>query len=193
MIDLAPTTRTVAELVAGVGGDQLDAPTPCAATSVGDLLDHVDSLALAFTAAARKTSLGASGPPPKPDAARLGTDWRERISGRLDDLAAAWKDGSAWEGMTEAGGLQLPGEVAGVIALNEVLVHGWDIAVAIGAPYACEPAQVEAAYGFVGETARHNPDGTPALFGPPVPVPDAAPLFERLLGLTGRDPSWKPA
>ena len=37
-----------------------------------------------------------------------------------------------------------------------------------------------------------NPDGSPGLFGPPVSVPDSAPLFDRLLGLTGRDPAWQP-
>jgi hypothetical protein len=34
-------------------------------------------------------------------------------------------------------------------------------------------------------------DGT--LFGPIVEVPDDAPALDRLLGLTGRDPSWRPA
>lgn len=29
-------------------------------------------------------------------------------------------------------------------------------------------------------------------FGPVVPVPDDAPAFDRVLGLTGRSPSWRP-
>jgi len=28
------------------------------------------------------------------------------------------------------------------------------------------------------------------LFGPPVDVPDDAPLLDRVIGLTGRDPEW---
>lgn len=40
-------------------------------------------------------------------------------------------------------------------------------------------------------TVSQNPDGTPGLFGPPVPVADDAPLLDRLLGLTGRDPAWR--
>jgi hypothetical protein len=45
-------------------------------------------------------------------------------------------------------------------------------------------------YSFVQASVAQNPDGSPGLFGPLVPVPDDAPLFDRLIGLTGRDPSW---
>jgi hypothetical protein len=30
------------------------------------------------------------------------------------------------------------------------------------------------------------------LFGPVVEVPDDAPLLDRVIGLTGRDPAWSP-
>lgn len=36
--------------------------------------------------------------------------------------------------MTRAGGLDLPGRLAGVIALDEVIVHAWDIAAASRQP-----------------------------------------------------------
>jgi uncharacterized protein (TIGR03086 family) len=105
-------------------------------------------------------------------------------------LASAWRDEAAWQGMTQAGGLELPAQVAGIVALNEVVVHGWDIAVASGQPYACEPSLLQAAYEFVQSSVAANPQGSPGLFGPPVPVPDSAPLLDRLIGLTGRDPAW---
>jgi hypothetical protein len=43
----------------------------------------------------------------------------------------------------------------------------------------------------VQSAVAQNPYGSPGLFGPPVPVPDDAPLLARLLGLTGRDPAWR--
>ena len=95
--------------------------------------------------------------------------------------------------MTKAGGQDLPAELVGIIALDEVIVHGWDIAVASGQSFSCPPELLEAAHGFVQPTVAGNPDGTPGLFGPPVPVPDDAPPLDRLLGLTGRDPAWQPA
>jgi len=191
LLDLEAATRVLSGLVEGVRDDQLNAPTPCSETSIGDLLDHVDGLSIAFTAAATRTALPGSSQGPSADGSRLGRDWRSRISERLGILAAAWGEEAAWTGMTRAGGQDLPAEIAGVIALDEVIVHGWDIAVASGQDFTCEPDLVEAAYGFVGTTVAQHPHGSPGLFGPPVPVREDAPLLERLLGLTGRDPAWR--
>jgi uncharacterized protein (TIGR03086 family) len=77
-------------------------------------------------------------------------------------------------------------------AINEVVVHGWDIAAATRHEYACQTELVQAAYAFARSAVAQNPDGSPGLFGPPVSVPDSAPLLDRLLGLTGRDPAWQP-
>ena len=190
MPDLTPATKMLARVVTYIGDHQLGAPTPCSGATVADLLDHVDGLCVAFTAAAAK-DLEASSQPPSADGSRLGTDWRTRIPDRLAQLAAAWRDEGAWTGMTRAGGLDLPGEVAGNVAANEVVVHGWDIAVATGHYYACAPELLQTAYAFVQPTAAQNPNGTPGLFGPPVKVQDNAPLLDRLIGLTGRDPAWQ--
>jgi uncharacterized protein (TIGR03086 family) len=158
---------------------------------VADLLDHVDGLALAFTAAAAK-DLAAGGPPPAADGSRLGTDWRTRIPGRLAGLAAAWRGDAAWAGMTRVGGVDLPGEIAATVAIDEVVVHGWDLAVATGRDYACDAELLQAAYRFAQAAVARDPDGSAGLFGPPVAVPDGAALLDRLLGLTGRDPAWQP-
>jgi uncharacterized protein (TIGR03086 family) len=191
MLDLTPVTGMLTRLVADIGDDQLGAPTPCRGMTVADLLDHLDGLCLAFTGAAAKDGT-AGNRAPSADGSRLGPDWRPRISGRLADLASAWRDEAAWTGKTRAGGADLPGEVAGRVAVNEVVVHGWDIATATGHDYACETELVQAAYAFVQPTVTQNPDGSPGLFGPPVSVPDSAPLLDRLIGLTGRDPAWRP-
>jgi len=192
MLDLTPATEIVTRVVADIDDDQLGAPTPCRGTSVAGLLYHLDGLCLAFTAAAVKDlATGSQGP--SADGSRLEPDWRMRIPGRLTELARAWQDETAWAGMTRAGGLDLPGEVAGQVAVNEVVVHGWDLAAATGHDYTWAPELVQAAYAFVQSAVAQNPDGSDGLFGPPVPVPESAPLLDRLIGLTGRDPAWKPA
>ena len=191
MLDLEPATRVLTDLVPGVRDDQLSLPTPCAEAGLGDLLAHVDGFSIAFTAAATKTPSPGGGQRARPDASRLGTDWRTRIPGRLAALAAAWREPAAWTGRTSVGGQDFPGEVTGVIALDEVVVHGWDIAATSGQQFRCEPHLLEAAYGFVHGVVAENPQGVPGLFEPPVPVSPAAPLLDRLIGLTGRDPHWQ--
>lgn len=189
MLDLEPATNNMAELIRGVADDQLHAPTPCPEMSLGDLIDHVGGLSLAFTAAASKASLeGATGP--SADMSQLDSDWRTRIPERLAALAQAWRKDEAWEGFTQAGGVDMPGEIAGLVTLDELVVHAWDIAAASGQEYSCPAHLLEAAREFLQASVAENPQGTPGLFDAPVPVADDAPLVDRVIGLAGRDPAW---
>jgi uncharacterized protein (TIGR03086 family) len=188
MIDLTPAARRTAALLAAVPDDALGAATPCARYTLGDLVHHVGGLSLAFTWAAtkdEKTALSAGGP--SPDGSQLEEGWRELYAERLEALAEAWRDPAAWTGMTQAGGVDLPGEVAGLVALDELVVHGWDIARTVGRPYDASPEEVEACMAFVSQAPSD-----PGLFGTPVGVPEGAPPLDRLIGRTGRDPGWKP-
>jgi uncharacterized protein (TIGR03086 family) len=187
--DLAPQAAEVARLVALVRDEQLTDPTPCADTSVAALLDHLHGLAIGMRMAAEKTPTGS---PPTASADALPADWRERIPMELDSLVASWQRPSAWEGMTVAGGVDLPGAVMGVVALTEVLVHGWDLAVAIGAPYAVDDASAQRCLAHAVWFAEALPEGRNSIYGPVVPVPEEAPVLDRLLGATGRDPAWTP-
>ena len=191
LVDLEPAARRMAELVAAVPDELLDGPTPCPAYAVGDLLDHIGGLTLAFTAAARKDTGGFGDQAPSGDASRLGDDWRTRIPSDLDVLAAAWRDPTAWTGMTRAGGVEVPGEIAGVVALDELVVHGWDLARSSGQPYGCERGLLEVVHGFVAQFADQE-EARQGLFGPVVDLPASAPLLDRVIGLTGRDPAWSP-
>ena len=191
-VDLGPAAAQLSQLVASTPGDLLDAPTPCPAYAVGDLVDHVGGLAIAFTDAAKKSSPAGGSPGASGDASRLGDDWRTRITEDLGSLAEAWRDPAAWSGTTEAGGLELPGEVAGLVALNELVVHGWDLARATGQRYHCDQASLEAAHAFLGSFATGPDERREGPFGPVVEVPGDAPLVARVVGLSGRRPEWTP-
>jgi uncharacterized protein (TIGR03086 family) len=188
-LDLAPQAAELARVVAGIRDEQLDAPTPCAGTPVAGLLDHVVGLTYAFRCAAEKRPL-----PGAPEAAAdtLPADWRERVPRQLDELVAAWREPGAWEGTAEAGGVELPAPVMAAVALDEVLVHGWDLAVATGQPFRADPAGVQACLELVGDRTNLPADEDGGLFGPAVPVSPDAPALDRLLGQTGRDPGWSP-
>jgi uncharacterized protein (TIGR03086 family) len=191
--DLGPAATTVARVLAGITDEQLTAPTPCPRYTVGDLLDHVAGLSLAFRAAATKTPLAAAGiDAPLGDAADLDPAWRATIPVALDELAAAWRDDAAWAGMTTAGPIEMPGEVAGLVALEEVVVHGWDLARATGQAYEPDDTSLELVRGLVADFAPAADavnDGTLA-FGPAVAVPADASLLDQVVALTGRDPAW---
>jgi uncharacterized protein (TIGR03086 family) len=192
-VDLGPAAGGLAQLVTGIPDELLDAPTPCPSYSVGDLIDHVGGLALAFTVAARKTTAASGSEGPSADASRLADDWRLRIPQDLGSLAEAWRDSAAWSGTTEAGGLELPGEVAGLVALNELVVHGWDLARATGQAYDGDPVSLEAVYAFLDSFSSATSDEQrEGLFGPVVEVQDDAPLLARIVGLSGRHPGWTP-
>jgi uncharacterized protein (TIGR03086 family) len=189
--DLMPAARRTGALLDGIPDDLLDAPTPCADYSLGDLLDHLGGLALAFRAAATKKPVAGAPSAPTADASQLRDDWRTQIPRDLVALAEAWREPDAWTGMTAAGGVDLPGETAGRIALNEVLIHGWDVARTIGQPYDADEASLAAAHEFLAPLAESG-ESTPGLFERPVAVPADAPLLDRVIGLTGRDPNWSP-
>jgi uncharacterized protein (TIGR03086 family) len=194
VVDLGPAAGRMAELISAVPAERLDAPTPCPAYSRGDLVEHVGGLCGAFTEAAEKDVGESTSQGPSGDASRLADDWRSRIPLQLDALAHAWRDPSAWTGMTKAGGVDLPGEVAGLVALNELVVHGWDVARAIGRPYDGDEPSLHAVHGFVAQFAGPGHEAErEGLFGPVVDVPPDAPLLDRVIGLSGRDPAWSPA
>src|SRR5687768_11367536 len=102
----------MASLLEIVSEDQFDLPTPCPEARVGDLVDHVGAFTKGFTAVARKDVDGSEAPA-KADAANLEVGWRARMVADLATLAEAWRDPAAWEGMTSAAGVPLPGAVAG--------------------------------------------------------------------------------
>lgn len=193
MIDMTPAARRTAEVIANLDDNQLESPTPCPNYALGDLLDHVNGLSQAFTNAATKKLPVGGTQAPSGDAARLESDWRTRIPERLAALAEAWHDPAAWEGMTQAGSVDLPGEIAGVVALNEVIVHGWDIARASGRPYDAEPEHVEVCIQTMGpQPGENRPIGDDVPFGRPIDLPVDARPIDRLVAVLGREPSWTP-
>jgi uncharacterized protein (TIGR03086 family) len=188
-LDLGPQTRIVARLAEGVSDEQLADGTPCPGCAVRNMLGHLHGLAVAFRDAGRKDLGVTTDTSPNAALPDIGPAWREELPKVLDELADAWRDPGAWTGMTRAGGVDLPGSVAGAVAADELVIHGWDLARATGQEYLPDPAALEASYGFL-LAAADDPDRGGGLFGPVVPVPADAPLLDRAVGLSGRDPGW---
>jgi uncharacterized protein (TIGR03086 family) len=191
-IDLRPAADRMARLLAGLPDEALGRSTPCADMPLDGVVDHVGGLAVAFTAAGRKDLGELTSQPPAAKPVELEPGWRDRMAADLTSLADAWQAPEAWEGMTQVGGVDLPGEIAGRIALGELVVHGWDLARASGQAFDCEEATLQEIEATVRQFRGDNDGDIPGLFGPAVPVPDGAPALDRVLGITGRDPAWSP-
>jgi uncharacterized protein (TIGR03086 family) len=190
-LDFAPPVRQLRSLLLGITDDQLGRPTPCPDWTVGDLLDHLIGLSRAFTQAAQKKSgaPGTDAAPPPPSAANLPPQWRSRLTVVLEELAIAWRAPSAWEGTARAGGVTMPAVETGTVAINELTMHGWDLARATGQEYAADPRLLEPLIEFL---SRGPAEGVPGLFGPVVAIEDEADLLDQAVSLAGRNPRWRP-
>ena len=190
-IDLGPAARQLAQLVSNVTDAQHAAPTPCPQYQVADLLEHIGTMARAFTAAARKQTGPLTDQQGAGDAARLPADWRTRIPADLATLAQAWSAPDAWAGTTRIAGMESPADMVGATVADELVVHGWDLAQATGQPYQSDPAAVGAARTFLDLFATPDaPAGDDVAFGPSRPAPDRASDLDQVLALAGRNLSW---
>ncbi|CAN5378896.1 TIGR03086 family metal-binding protein [soil metagenome] len=188
-IDLTAACRRTIDVLAQVDDAQLDGVTPCPDYPVRGMVAHVGGLATAFAAAARKDTGELTNTPPASEGSVLDPDWRSAYPERLLALAQAWQRPDAWQGMTQVGGIDLPGEVAGSVALAEVVIHGWDLARATGQPFDCDHASAQAC---LAHLSQFDAGGTEGLFGPAVPVGAHATALDRIVAISGRDPAWSP-
>ncbi|MGW5558893.1 TIGR03086 family metal-binding protein [Micromonospora sp. NPDC003944] len=182
----AAAPRTV-DVVRGIADDQLDLPTPCRDYVVRDLLNHLFQVVVNFQGLATKQPVEWA---EKPD--HLGDGWRDRFEVETSRLVAAWSDPSTLEGVSP--GMGMPQTVVGGMALLDLTVHGWDLAVATDQPYHPAPEAVAELHSLVeqlGPTARKM-----GVFADPLPpptptsTPHLPPDLTHLLTQTGRTPTW---
>ncbi|MFG3526944.1 TIGR03086 family metal-binding protein [Streptomyces sp. NPDC047917] len=189
-IDLEPAARQIASLLDGIDEQQLNDPTPCPDYAVRELLAHLVGLATAFRDAARKDFGPTTDTAPDASVPVLGDDWREALPPLLDELVTAWREPAARQGMTRAGSVDLPGEVALLVALDELVIHGWDLARSTGQKYEGDEASLRTSLAVL--TPGDDNPRPESIFGPPVPVPADAPLVDRAVAMSGRRPDWEP-
>ncbi len=157
------------------------------------MLDHFVGLTQAFQYSANKTPPPPELKAPKASSDNLDPEWATRLPAQLRDLVTAWRDPAAWEGDTEAGGVPMPAPIMGCVAMSELVLHGWDLAKATGQPFTADEQSLEAVHVFTSMMAEPGQEASrEGLYGPVVPVPDDAPMLDRVLGLAGRSPDWAP-
>jgi len=174
------------EQVHAVRDGQWRLATPDTEWSVSDLVRHlVDEHRWAGpllagqsmdAAAAAVAELGPVGP----DGAALVLEWDQAAA------ASAQAFGGSLDGTVEI----TRGTVPAVEYLEEMIldlvVHAWDLGTAINPPVRLPDEAVSAVYPLVRAIVDRTPRG---MFAPPVTVRADAPLADRLVALTGRQPA----
>ncbi|WP_035799070.1 TIGR03086 family metal-binding protein [Kitasatospora mediocidica] len=174
--------------------EHLDLPTPCAQWTLRRLLAHMLGQNHGFAQAA----LGRGADPAVWVDLEVGDDQvGPAFAASADELGAAF--GKA----VEAGdtllipeilpGHAFPAEQAIGFHLVDTLIHGWDVAATVGAPLDCPDDLAALLLGITRQVPTTAEARAPGRAFAPVVEPAGEPtVFDRALGLLGRDPAWSP-
>jgi uncharacterized protein (TIGR03086 family) len=186
-VDVATLHRRTVEywdrVAAGVAAGQWDAPTPCTDWSVRDLVNHVTGEELWTVPLLAGSTIQEVGD--RFDGDVLGSDPQD--TGHRAALAAADAvDRTDPKGTVHLSyGDEVVEEYANQLAADH-LIHGWDLAVAIGADARLDPELVaEVAAWFAGREEMYRASGA---IGPHVDA-SGDPQTD-LLAAFGRDARW---
>lgn len=186
-------------VIGRVGPHQLGNPTPCSEFDVRALLDHLVGVLR------RTAALGRGDDPMAPGitAPVAGEAHLQAWLAVADDVEVAWADDSVLGRTMRLPWAEDSGAAMLVSYLNEVTVHTWDLATATGQRPAWDPDVLSLAFDGIRFMPGENRSAMfdtyragmpPELrnftdpFADAVPVPDDAPLIDRLVAWNGRRP-----
>lgn len=174
------TVRQTGELIHTVRDEEFGLPTPCAAWTVRDIVNHLVTVAWYLVQLSEGERFGWGEVDQSID--RLGDDPGATYDA-LTNKVIEWKreqlTPSSLNDVEKAGG-----------SIVDVLAHYWDLSKALGRSTQLEADAVEIAWevALAHVSDKDRSDDPHARFGPAVGVPDDAPLQDRLLGHLGRRP-----
>ena len=184
VLGAAGAVRSIARAASGTA---LDVRTPCEQWDLGALVQHLLFYAPVLAASGHKTD-AAPGPADQRDIV-LDDSWPQVLSDAVDDVALAWGTSAAWSGLTTMSGSEpMPAPMIGGMVLGELVVHGWDLAMAAGVrpEFSADVlAGTDAAVDQMADMGRGM-----GIFGPEITVATDASLLDRIVARTGREPGW---
>ena len=189
LIDLyRDSVHAFADRVASVGPDQWSLPTPCAEWDVRALVNHVVSeqrWSVPLFAGATIAEVG-----DKYDGDVLGDDPILSSTEAAEDATAAVSEGGAMDRTVHLSFGDTPAVEYVHQLLADHLIHGWDLAAAIGADTTIDPAGLaECAQWFDDREDVYRGAGA---IGPLATVGPDASDTDKLVARFGRDPNaWR--
>jgi uncharacterized protein (TIGR03086 family) len=181
---LTDAAGAAARVVDGVTPAQFGDPTPCTGWDVRALLNHL-ILWTSYSLERRAHGESVSEELMATDFA-ASPDFAVAYRAQLDRALAAWADPAAWDRKLDVMGSATPAADVAALNIAEMILHGWDLAVATGQEYTVPDEASAAALAAVEANADlfRQYEG----FAPEVPVPGSASALDRALGLSGRNP-----
>lgn len=170
------TLTVLAQVLHGIGNDDLSKQTPCSEFDVAKLTDHLlNSI----------TSIGGAAGAQFPERNPADSVERQVVVAARPALDAWHRRGL--DGTVPFGGNEAPATFfAGVLSV-EFLVHAWDYAVAVGRQVSAPDSLSDYVMGLAQRVI--TPEGRASVgFDDPVDVPVDAGALDRLVAFTGRAP-----
>jgi len=168
--------RDFTRVVEAVDPSRWNAPSPCPDWDARGVVEHV----IGFHEMLLLKPLGVRAQRPREDPVAR---WKATDAALHETLSVDALDQEVDGPM----GTTTPREILPALT-GDLLMHAWDLGRAAGVDVQLDPELSKAAL----EMGQQNADRLAAsgMFGEPVPVPDTAPLQDRMLGQFGRDPAW---
>lgn len=167
------------DAVKGIKPDQLSGATPCKDFDLKALLGHVIGGATMMAEAAETGKAAAA-------AGEVGDDPAKTYESARSRLLEAWKAPGVLEKTMQLPFGAMPGQMVAGILFMEQLVHAWDIQKATGQKITTDPGLAQTALEQL--TPMSPMLRSPGVFGPEVPIAADAPVVDRLIAFTGREP-----
>jgi uncharacterized protein (TIGR03086 family) len=187
----ARAVRASVDLVSRVTPADLARPTPCGPWNLGDLLAHMIVQHRGFAASARGGAQDLADWRPGP----VPADPAKEYQAAADEVLAAFAE----DGVVDRPfalpeilpDVTFPGRQAVGFHLVDYVVHGWDVARALGVDLTLDDAVLGAARKIAamvpGGDYRTQPN---AAFAPAVPAPPGASMLDQIVATLGRSPTW---
>jgi len=198
----AATIPVAAEVIDAVRAEHLALPTPCDGMTVEDLLSHLMMVADRVASAGRGDELATwSTEGPKLGLIEWAPAWRAVAATAVDE----WSDDTRLERSTPLPWTTLPGRGVVAIYTNELVVHTWDLATAIGASASWPDEVLDVASAAIhsqlpdadrtpmwAAMAAHMPEGIAweSPFSNAVEISDDSTPVARVMAWNGRNPAW---
>lgn len=174
----------VVALVSRIGPDQWGAATPCEQWDVTELVGHMIATMVVYRDLLDGASSDELFAAMRDQRAVAGDDPVEACRRAAAECNAAFRAHGALERTVHHPIGDITGAYLLGMRVSENVIHGLDLATAIGADVPMADALLETVYERMASIA--GPEGVPGFFDPPRPSTPDAPLRDRLMALVGR-------